>query len=399
MENNTNFQTFHQMGQAINDFVKQATGRDNVQNIDMDHITVAQNHFYQDVDVSGQVVSFHAGAAGLPLEKCVVQIEPVQDLHGYDHPWPAGGGKNLFDIATATIGRYIRDNGNTSSSANWSASDYITVLPETEYVLSGSGVPGSGTIACHAFYDSEKTFISYILATNTRFTTPANTAYVRLSLNTELPNTTQLELGSTATAYEPYSNICPITGWTGAQVFVSPTTDAADGQTYSITFPSEAGTVYGGTLDAVSGELVVDWVYNTFNGSENWFGESLANPQRGYYYTFLGDLGYVVDNAILCDKYRQVNISISNSAIGINVINSAARSRALLSFRPNQDGLPLDEFKVWLAENPISCAYKITSPATYQLTPTEITTMLGVNNIWSDAGDIEVKFKDLKELY
>lgn len=39
---NTNFQTFHQMGQAINEVVRQATGRDAVQNIDMDHVTVAQ---------------------------------------------------------------------------------------------------------------------------------------------------------------------------------------------------------------------------------------------------------------------------------------------------------------------------------------------------------------------
>ena len=38
---NTNFQTFHQMGQAINEVVRQATGRDAVQNIDMDFVTVA----------------------------------------------------------------------------------------------------------------------------------------------------------------------------------------------------------------------------------------------------------------------------------------------------------------------------------------------------------------------
>jgi hypothetical protein len=27
----------------------------------------------------------------------VTTLEPVQDLHGYDKPWPAGGGKNLFN--------------------------------------------------------------------------------------------------------------------------------------------------------------------------------------------------------------------------------------------------------------------------------------------------------------
>ena len=29
--------------------------------------------------------------------KVTVPITPVQDLHGYDAPWPAGGGKNKFD--------------------------------------------------------------------------------------------------------------------------------------------------------------------------------------------------------------------------------------------------------------------------------------------------------------
>ena len=40
---NTNAQTIHQMGQAINSVVRQATGRDAVGNIDMDFVTVAQN--------------------------------------------------------------------------------------------------------------------------------------------------------------------------------------------------------------------------------------------------------------------------------------------------------------------------------------------------------------------
>ena len=44
---NTNSQTIHQMGQAINAVVRQATGRDAVQNIDMDFVTVAQNKTVQ----------------------------------------------------------------------------------------------------------------------------------------------------------------------------------------------------------------------------------------------------------------------------------------------------------------------------------------------------------------
>ncbi len=51
---------------------------------------------------SGGVVSFRADKA-LPLIRCVAQIEPVQDLHGYNSPWPAGGGANLLDLDKAAF--------------------------------------------------------------------------------------------------------------------------------------------------------------------------------------------------------------------------------------------------------------------------------------------------------
>ena len=63
-------------------------------------------------------------------------------------------------------------------------------------------------------------------------------------------------------------NIRPISGWTGCNVVVSPTTDAEDGTTYSIPFPSEAGTVYGGTLDVTNGTLTVDRAMVTLDGDD-----------------------------------------------------------------------------------------------------------------------------------
>ena len=41
---------------------------------------------------SGSVASFPDGAADLPVQSLKVAINPVQDLHGYASPWPAGGG-------------------------------------------------------------------------------------------------------------------------------------------------------------------------------------------------------------------------------------------------------------------------------------------------------------------
>ncbi|MBR2716200.1 MAG: hypothetical protein IKD79_00500 [Oscillospiraceae bacterium] len=48
-------------------------------------------------------------------------------------------------------------------------------------------------------------------------------------------------------------NVRPISGWTGANIVVSPTEDAEDGTTYNLDWTDEAGTIYGGTLDVTTG--------------------------------------------------------------------------------------------------------------------------------------------------
>ena len=43
--------------------------------------------------VTGNPITFK-NAVATPLRQLKVEFSPVQDLHGYDSPWPAGGGKN-----------------------------------------------------------------------------------------------------------------------------------------------------------------------------------------------------------------------------------------------------------------------------------------------------------------
>ena len=45
--------------------------------------------------VKGSIVSI-SDALAAPLRSLLVNIDPVQDLHGYDNPWPAGGGSNIL---------------------------------------------------------------------------------------------------------------------------------------------------------------------------------------------------------------------------------------------------------------------------------------------------------------
>lgn len=46
---------------------------------------------------TGEIVSFEAEEE-TPLNGLIVEMEPKQDLHGYDNPWPEGGGSNIIDV-------------------------------------------------------------------------------------------------------------------------------------------------------------------------------------------------------------------------------------------------------------------------------------------------------------
>ena len=52
-----------------------------------------------------------------------------------------------------------------------------------------------------------------------------------------------------------------------------------------------------------------------------------------------------------------------------------------------------EEFNTWLDTNTIHVCYPIATPITYHLTPTEIRSLLGDNNIWADAGDTAVTYR------
>ena len=55
----------------------------------------------------GSIASFPDGADDIPLKSLVVNIDPVQDLHGYDSPWPAGGGVNKIDVSALRSDRSV----------------------------------------------------------------------------------------------------------------------------------------------------------------------------------------------------------------------------------------------------------------------------------------------------
>ena len=243
-------------------------------------------------------------AAPLDADGLVAQIEPVQDLHGYDNPWPAGGGKNLFNKTDTTkqIDGATFSNGVISTaSASGRLIAYVPCAPNTAYTVSRKRVsdnerfqvgytttlPANG-VAVNGVQAAQTSGTVGTLMSLT-ITTGADAAYLAIwaywGSQTEALDTLQIELGSTATAYFPYSNICPISGWTGCEVKHSGV-DTSDPTTLPVTFPAEAGTVYGGELTVNadgSGSLVVDKAMYLADGSVTVNNVTLHSS--GLYYT------------------------------------------------------------------------------------------------------------------
>lgn len=176
-------------------------------------------------------------------------------------------------------------------------------------------------------------------------------------------------------------NIRPISGWTGCNVVVSPTIDAEDGTTYTITFPSEAGTVYGGTLDVTNGTLTVTMAEVDL-GTLNWIKDATTFAYTFFYSSFAD----VISNNILCSAYKTAKTSeifSSEDSVIRFVDNPTIRLRLKDSTKNNLTGVT---FKA--AMSGVQLVYELATPQIYQLTPTEVQMLLGTNNLWADTGEI-----------
>lgn len=183
---------------------------------------------------SGSIASFPDGADGVPVKGLSVAVEPIQDLHGYDSPWPAGGGKNKFNIASGTA-RPLRgitpsydNNGGLVFSGTVTEDGYYgswsfeaVTLPAGTYTISiGEGVNRFQVVFLNDWVsaksimpgDTSRTFTATEPVTFNRVCISGeNVIGETISVNVKK---IQIESGSTATAYAPYSNICPISGRT-----------------------------------------------------------------------------------------------------------------------------------------------------------------------------------------
>lgn len=324
--------------------------------------------------VTGNPVSFITDVSK-PLKSLLIPFTPQQEGSGDPSPqnirsilpWDGltvfGGGKNLFDKA------YLSDENNYAIHlGDYFYTEEITLKANTTYSLTPTSTEQLDTNRYYVLKINSFDSYSFLYPVqvgkpgNIRFTTgdkgTIQFGIYRGSLSYFMSVDWQLEVGSSASPYVPYS---PITE-----------TD--------ISFPSPC---YGGTLDAVSGVLTVEWV-----GKSSTWGEiekSNPNPDTGYQRSQL-----VFDDALVIAGQ---GASAQNSFCNVGKYDWNTTSVGVPHFYPGAlGGVPsvlVFQHKDTPSETPIQAVCKLAEPYTVQLTPEQITAIKGQNTLWSDAdGDM-----------
>jgi len=172
-------------------------------------------------------------------------------------------------------------------------------------------------------------------------------------------------------------NIRAISGWTGAVIRRSGS-DTSNPTVYSVTFPTAAGTVYGGTLEIAkdgTGTLTVDWAYLDGTGwvldeSADGFVSYRRNGCPAGTKTQAFDAGEAY--ASFTDLYVMVAGKVGVQFPRINFFSAFIRV---------PEGFDLSN---------VQLVYPTSVPQTYTLTAEQIKSIFGTNNVWADCGSTQI---------
>ena len=258
-------------------------------------------------------------------------------------------------------------------------SNVISVTPLETYTFSIETQTGYTTYAQITVYSERNS--SAIHTTDwvpvpCSYTIPSGGKYVTIdygfAVATDHPeqytSNAQFELGSQATAYEPYK-----------------------GQTYTIQLGS---TIYGGTVDFDSGVMTVDRkkvdiasIKEGSNGDSDWLNVR---------YIYTAGQTYVDGNDP--QKHAIIIANQKNNYSGDWKFANADGTQhwysnanlAINAFYPKTTFPTFSDFETWYANNTAEFILPLATPITVQLTPEQIQLLQGTNTLYASTGDISV---------
>lgn len=147
-------------------------------------------------------------------------------------------------------------------------------------------------------------------------------------------------------------------------------------------------------MDVVSGVLTVDRVMVTLDGSAGSLSFSEVTQQSTAdgtkYVAFINAYNVAEDDAkAMSSQYEWIDKPLNYLHVG----EFNTRGSYIRFVIHDQTLDTLAKWNNYLASNPMQLVYELATPQTYQLTPTQIQTLIGQNNVWADCGDTSVTYK------
>ena len=398
---------------------------------------------------SGAIASFPDGS-GLDFISLKANIDPIQDLHGYDHPWVGGAGANKWDEEWE-VGAFNYTTGEKApNSAMIRSKNMIEVVSsESYYVLFPHTSVVSG-FAILLYYDADGQYLSYtnVLSNGQRVTIPSDARYMMFTVSSLYGTTYNHDIAinypSTVTTYSPYENICPISGWDSVEASATGV-NQWDEEWEAGTYLNTNGTKYNSTTKIRN----VNPINVRPNNSYYWYVGTTATDEDSIFcydkdMNFIRrisvshgtSIGYMFTTPQNCEF---INFAIRNTTynndISINYPSTDTEYHAYnghthtATFDETVYGGTVDLVSGVLNKKPYYASYNgetltgewISDRDEYaagttptigaqvvnigadgtdiQLSPQAINTLVGVNNVWADSGDSEVEYYANAKLY
>ena len=339
---------------------------------------------------SGELVTFSDGA-DMPAISVIAHIVPkqsgtgtpspenVRPISGWESVKTSVSGKNLFNNnaddysrpvdyyicpiklkvdTTYTVSIRLKSGGTAQSGFTVGIAKHGSRYQEfgsfVTIATASTQLPATIHFTTNSDYDDPKIIL---------YTTPLSSQGVAYWLaNYEV----QLEEGTTATTYAPYNG-------------------------HTTTTPL-GRTVYGGTLDVVSGVLT-DKMGVVDLGTLNWQYNG-SSPYKWFYTSALAStikpVATNLDKANILSPIYEVT---TRAAVGADESKDYAIWLDRDKYIGVRDSRYTSAAAFKTAMSGVQLVYELATPTTYTLTPTEVSTLLGENNVWCDSGIVDVTYR------
>lgn len=353
-------------------------------------------------EASGSIAAFSDGANDVAVKSLVAEITPVQSGSGDPSPSNIRPISGRTGMTVTRAGKNLIQNIKYQSNANTvylgaNTANYELYLPAGTYTFSVEYLNNTHSVAYYRFVsDSANRTLWTPSSTSTTGTITVDKdenfniwLYQSGGFSASNIGKFQIEAGSTTTPYTPY---------------VAPTT-------YPITWQTQAGTVYGGTLNVTTGVLTVNGVLHTLTGDEDF---SLATSSRRFTKAF-ATLEWERANTVLSTQNQSNSIcshaTYLTGATGTatpadyRISTDSSNAQAINFYDTQSEYANAAAFNAYLAAQyangtPVQLYYDLATPLDpIQLSPTEIKTLLGNNSIYTDAGSVSVEYVADTKLY